>query len=338
VIKRLETLGRLRRRRLPVRERIGALGSWPFWLCLVSGLTCVTVAMALPQVTTARIRTAGLDLVVLQDGSASMHVRDVAPDRWQRSMKFVRLLPESLRWKDDRMALALFAHIAAPQVRLTRDPNTVFFFLDHLDRESPFPLKDETTRDTNLELGIYWGTRLIDKDQEFNGKSPNVRAFVLISDGQVWSGEIKRAISLAQARDIPIFAVGVGTAAGGYIPEAPVDAAAPPSGSSVTQMSALHAELDRSSLMAIAAAGRGRYFDLDRQPDRQIATTIIDSARRRAGPRGVEPIAEDLYWPFLFAGACLIGLGVLFLRERGELWLESAGAGLALWILWSIVS
>lgn len=338
LIKRRETVGRLKGRQLPVRERIAVLGGWPFWLCLVSGLACLTLAMALPRVITPRIRTAGLDLVVLLDGSASMHVRDVAPDRWQRSMKFVRLLAESLRWKNDRMALALFAHIAAPQIRLTRDPNTVFFFLDHLDRESPFPLKDETTWDTNLELGIYWGTRLIDKDQEFNGPSPNVRAFVLISDGQVWSGEIARAITLARTRDIPIFAVGVGTAAGGYIPEARVDTPAPASGMQVTQMSTLHAALDRSSLLTIATAGRGRYFDLDRQPDRQIATAIIDDARRRAGPLGVEPIAEDFYWPFLFAGGCLICLGVLFLRERGELWLESAGAVLAIWIVWSFVS
>src|SRR5262249_3850556 len=157
----------------------------------------------------------------------------------------VRLLAESLRWRDDRMALALFARIAAPQVRLTNDPNTLFFFLDHLDRESPFPLKDETTWDTNIELGIYWGTRLIDKDEEFNGPSRNVRAFVLISDGQIWSGEIERAIARARARDIPIFTVGVGTTTGGYIPEAPLDAPSPSSAGRVAPMSTIHAALDR---------------------------------------------------------------------------------------------
>src|ERR671937_3155440 len=139
-----------------------------------------------------RPRKAGVDLIVLQDGSASMHVTDVAPDRWQRSVRFLRVLAESLRWKDDRIALALFAHIAAPQVRLTRDPNTFFFFLDHLDRESPFPLKDDTTWDTNIELGIAWGLRLIERDQELYGKSPNAKAFVLVSAGQAWSGEVAR--------------------------------------------------------------------------------------------------------------------------------------------------
>ena len=77
-------------------------------------------------------------IIILQDGSASMRVQDVAGDRWRRSMRFLRALGESLRWKEDRIAMALFAHIATPQIRLTKDPNTYFFFLDHLDRESPF--------------------------------------------------------------------------------------------------------------------------------------------------------------------------------------------------------
>ena len=38
-----------------------------------------------------------------------------------------RTLGESLAWRDDRIAMALFAHIAAPQgMRLTKDPNTFF--------------------------------------------------------------------------------------------------------------------------------------------------------------------------------------------------------------------
>ena len=90
--------------------------------------------------------------------------------------------------------MALFAHIAAPQVRLTKDPNTFFFFLDHLAQESPFRLEDDTTWDTNIELGIAWGMRLIEKDTEIHGKSPNAKAFVLITDGQAWSGEVARAL------------------------------------------------------------------------------------------------------------------------------------------------
>ena len=240
-----------------------------------------------------------------------------------------------MRWQNDRIALALFARIAAPQVRLSRDPNTFFFFLDHLDRESPFPLSDDTTWDTNIEAGIYWGTRLVEKDQELNGASKNGRAFVLVSDGQAWSGEINRALRLAQSRDIPIFVVGVGTANGGPIPEpraqASIGRASPPAATRP-----LHAALDRASLVTIAAAGGGQYFDLGAETDRQIASTIIDAVRQRAGARGLEPITEELYWTCLLAGACLVCLGVLFVHDPSELWLNVLGSVAALCFVWTL--
>src|SRR5206468_2477345 len=131
-------------RRLPVRERFPIFGSLVFWLCLIFATACTILALARPVAAAALVRTAGVDLVILQDGSASMRTPDVTGDRWQRSIRFLRVLGESLAWRDDRIAMALFAHIAAPQVRLTKDPNTFFFFLDHLDREPPPNPRDTT--------------------------------------------------------------------------------------------------------------------------------------------------------------------------------------------------
>jgi Ca-activated chloride channel family protein len=326
---------RLRQLRIfPVRERYTFLGAWPFWLCLLSALSFAIVAAARPQSSIARLRTAGVDLIVLQDGSASMHVRDVAPDRWQRSMRFLRVLTESLQWKNDRFALALFARIAAPQVRLTRDPNTVFFFLDHLEHESPFPLKDLTTWDTNIELGIHWGTKLVDKDRELNGPSSNSKAFVLISDGQAWSGEVDTALEIARGHDIPVYAVGVGTASGGDIPEPPDE---PPGGVATETPDPIHSVLDRPSLMTIAAAGGGAYFDLDADSDRLTANAIIDAVRRRAGPQGVERTEEELYWYCLLSAAGLMSAGVFFLRNPVELGLQVAAVATGLITVWYVL-
>ena len=130
-------------RRLPVRERIPAFGSLLFWLCLIVATGWLALALSRPVAAVSFIRTAGVDLVILQDGSASMHVTDVPGNRWRRSMAFLRVLGDSLRWTDDRIAMALFAHIAAPQIRLTSDPNTYFFFLDHLNDP---PFRSRTTR------------------------------------------------------------------------------------------------------------------------------------------------------------------------------------------------
>ena len=126
---------------------------------------------------------------------------------------------EDLLFVIEFSALALFAHIAEPQIRLTKDPNTFFFFLDHLDKEPPFRVNDATTWDTNLELGVYWGLRVIERDEELHGKSLNAKVFVMISDGQAWSGEVEKSILEAQSRGIPIYAVGVGTLGGGSMPK-----------------------------------------------------------------------------------------------------------------------
>ena len=321
-----------RHRRVPIRERMTLFGGLLFWLCLIGALTCTITAMARPTAAVPLARSAGADVVILQDGSASMHVQDVGANRWRRSIQFLRILGESLRWKDDRIALALFAHVAEPQIRLTRDPNTYFFFLDHLSSQSPFRLEDDPTWDTNIEQGVFWGMRLIEKDEELHGRSPNGKVFVLISDGQAWSGEVARAMRLARDRNIPIFVVGVGTTSGGVIPE-PKRVVNPQS--PVAQPPAVYSSLDRDSLDAIATAGGGQYFELGREGDREIANRVIDAARRRAGSLGIEAGARELYWQCLFAAACLLAIGVIFMQERMELWLWTAGAGAALVLIWT---
>lgn len=322
---------RFRRTRLiPVKERIPIFGDLLSWLALLAALTFGILALAQPVSVVSTTHTGGVDLVVLQDGSASMHVSDVPGNRWQRSVSFMRVLGESLRWENDRVALALFAHIATPQVRLTRDPNTLFFFLDHLGDAPPFRLDDDASWDTNIERGVYWGVRLVQKDEEIVGKSLNGKAFVLISDGQAWSGEVAKALALAQEHGIPVHVVGVGTTVGGVIPDPARDATR--TSGRVTSF------LDRNSLSMIATAGGGSYFELDREPDREIASAIIDFTRRRATSSGVAEETVDLYGRALMAAAACLALAILFLGDRAGLLLQLAAAGATLLLLGSVIS
>jgi Ca-activated chloride channel family protein len=304
-------------------------GGLLFWLGVIAACALAIVALAHPWVVASVVNTSGVDLIVLQDGSASMHVTDVEGDRWQRSMRFLRLLGQSLRWNNDRLALATFAHIAAPQVRLTKDPNTFFFFLDHLDRESPFPLQNDTTWDTNIEIGIHWGIRLFEKDREVHGPSANAPGFLLISDGQAWSGKVETAVKDAASRGIPIHVIGVGTQSGGLIPDAAGNSELEPP---------IHSSLDRASLLAIATAGNGMYMELDRESDREIATRIVDSVRNRAKKPSIQQTAQDVYWPFLFAIAFVTAISFLMVQDVQELWLHAGGAGLAAVALWLLTN
>lgn len=311
---------RLRAARVvPVRERYSIAGDLTFWLAvLVAGGLCV-VAVARPQARIGAVRRASADIVILQDASASMHVTDVRPDRWRRSVAFLRTFAESLSWRGDRVALALFAQLAAPQVRLTRDPNSLFFFLDNLGDRSPFPLENLPTWDTNMEEGIRWGLNLIEKDEQLFGESGNPKAFVVVSDGQSWTGTVANALLTARERRIPVFVIGIGTSVGGMIPE-PLnpDGTRPPP--------VVRSVLDRQSLIQIAVAGGGEYFEIGEAPDRTIAFRIVDRLRQRAA--SVPPVEtfEDLHQRVLLAAAIVLCAGTLFLRKRTELVWQTAGA------------
>jgi Ca-activated chloride channel family protein len=304
---------------LPVRERPGRTGDLAFWAAaLVAAALCI-VALARPQALVSSVRNASADVVVLQDASASMYVADVRPDRWRRSVRFLRTFAETLSWQGDRVALALFAQLAAPQVRLTRDPNALFFFIDHLGDRSPFRLENATTWDTNIEEGIRWGLRLIEKDEEVFGPNGNPKAFLVISDGQAWSGTVATAIEAARGRQIPVHVVGVGTTSGGMIPE-PLrpDGTRPPP--------VIRSVLDRSSLLQLAVAGGGEYYELGDEPDRIVAFRIVDRLRQRASVvREVESV-DELYGRFLTAAAIVLMLGTLLQRRRTDLAWQTAGA------------
>jgi Ca-activated chloride channel family protein len=320
-------IGRLRAQRvMPLRERFAVLGDLTFWLCALLASALCIVALAQPQALVSSVRKASADIVILQDASASMYVSDVRPDRWRRSVQFLRTFAEALSWQGDRVALALFAQQAAPQVRLTKDPNALFFFIDHLGDQSPFRLESAPTWDTNIEEGIRWGLKLVEKDRELFGESGNPKAFVVVSDGQSWSGTVANALRAAKAANIPVYVVGIGTTTGGMIPE-PVG----PDG--VRPRPVVHSTLDRRSLVNIAVAGGGEYFEIGDEPDRVVAFRIIDRLRRRSVTAEQVDTFEDLYPRFLMAAAVMLGLSLLGLRRQTELVWQTTGAVAAVLLL-----
>ncbi len=55
------------------------------------------------------------------------------------------------------------------------------------------------------------------------------------------------------------------------------------------------------------------------------ANQIIDTAKRMAPSLGAQEQSEELYWRFLVVAALFPFLGMLFLRDRAELWIQAVG-------------
>ncbi len=331
VSRRRRDVRQMRRGRiLPLKERFSLFGDLAFWLCAIVAASLLIVALARPQALISAVRRGSADIVILQDASASMYVSDVRPDRWRRSVQFLRTFAESLSWQGDRVALALFAQLAAPQVRLTKDPNSLFFFIDHLGEQSPFPLENAPTWDTNIEEGLRWGLRLVEKDEELFGKSGNPKAFVVISDGQAWTGKVAQALQTARQRNIPVHVVGIGTSVGGMIPE-------PLSADGTRPPPVIRSALDRASLVQIAVAGGGEYFEVGDEPDRVVAFKVVERLRQQSPPKEAVETVEELYKRFLIAAAVALCVGGLMVRKPVELAWHAAGAGVAAAVLFGLM-
>jgi hypothetical protein len=145
--------------------------------------------------------------------------------------------------------------------------------------------------------------------------------FVVISDGESWSGEVARAVAQVTARGIPIHVVGVGSLRGGPLPAVRTAQGLEPSPGV--------SRLERAALQRIAAAGGGGYFELDRDGDRYIANTIVAAGRRLAPAAGFDYTADELYWWAVAASAIVSIAGVLFLRRPAELGILLGGGLLA---------
>jgi len=123
----------------------------------------------------------------------------------------------------------------------------------------------------------------------------------------------------------------VGTNGGGMIPEPlQADGTRPPP--------VVRSILDRNSLVQIAVAGGGDYFELGAEPDRVVAFRVVDRLRRQAPPAEPVETVEELYKSFLIAAAVVLCAGGLFVRKPVELAWHAAGAAVAAAVLLRLMS
>jgi Ca-activated chloride channel family protein len=271
--------------------RSPAVAGW--WrLAALSAIWLLTVlAAARPQFVgePVALPMTGRDLLLAVDLSGSMEEQDFQLNgQWVDRLTATKAVATGFieRRIGDRIGLILFGREAYLQAPLTFDRATVRTLLD----ESVIGLAGkETAIGDSIGLAI--------RTLEDAGVAQGRRVLLLLTDGANTAGAVEplKAAELAAQRKVVVYTIGIGA-----------DALTVRSLFGLRQINP-SADLDETTLTAIADLTGGRYFRArDTQEFAQIYTIIDALEPAESDERGFRPIKELFYWPL--AAAFLIAL------------------------------
>ena len=307
---------------LASRARVRALrtfgGSFPLtarsdartWLkgaLLLVAFIAIVIALAGPYVD-LRLRGArrlGTDIVLAVDVSQSMATRDVEPDRLRAARHLAEQLGE--RMIGSRVSLVLFAGQGTIRYPSTTDPRILGDVLDNSGKGL------RLQQGSSLAAAMESALAAFPSDAE----AGRGRAIVVVSDGEVTLGGAPDLATLVQ-RGIKLYAIGVGTPAGGQIPT--YDAAdgkftgylRGPDGVAITS------KLDEAALQKLADSANGQYWRYSGND-----AVIGEVAAQLHGLEAVEPVENAGSVPdeksqlfVALAAACILAERLLSDRRR----------------------
>ena len=218
-------------------------------LLSVLALAAAAFAAAGPYVDVRErdVKHLGVDLVIAVDISQSMAVRDVSPDRLRLARDAVETL--GTRLVGSRIALALFANEGVVRYPATTAPELLGRVLDNSAKGFRLPAGSSLRAGLAAAIGGF-----PDAVRDSSAK----KAVVVISDGEYPPSDTPD-LAPYKARNIRVFALGVGTTAGGQIPT--YDTEGRPTGSvrGPDGQPAI-SRLNETVLRAVAEATGGRYW------------------------------------------------------------------------------
>lgn len=230
------------------------------------------------------------DLVLVLDRSASMGAEDVPPSRSRRAIEEIKAFlahkPEGI----DRVGLVGFAGTSIILSRLTRDLDSLFFYLDWIqgDREPHFG--------TDIAGALASARELVRKDGR-----PTRKILLMLSDGDDEGRQLARQLAALREEGTPVHCIGIGSDR-----DAPIPVAREGGGTQFLQDERgelLKARFEESTLRAIASSTGGRYFRST--TGRELAGAMREVARQERRVVGWKSSAEyrDAHRPALMAAA-----------------------------------
>lgn len=287
----------------------------PRWLALgmlLAAIVAMAFAMARPQgdAGTKTEKTTGRNVMIALDLSRSMRVKDVNPDRLAQAKIVIYELLESLN--DDRVGLIGFAGTPFLSAPLTIDHSAVRETVEQIDEEWV------SRGGSDIAAAIKLATQVLKETGQKNN------ALIVISDGEEHEGDLATIIADAERSGVTIFAVGVGTEDGGFVPHPDF-----PNGLVDSAGNRVLSRLQPDVLRKLANGTGGRYVIAGTGADIpamvEVAIEGLDAFEMEGGQTRI--VIEFFQWALLPAILFLAAAIVCGTRWRG---LASAGACLAL--------
>lgn len=183
---------------------------WPRRLSLISlllGLAFLIIALARPQLeeSTQTETTRGRNLIIVLDLSRSMLANDLKPSRLDQAKALIYELLETL--PNDRIGVIGFASMPYLFAPLTSDHIAVRETVEQLDCDS-IPTGGSDVAEA-VKLAVQ---TLKETAQQNNG-------LLILSDGEEHAPELLKTLDEIQQSGTYVFAVGIGTEDGSFIPD-----------------------------------------------------------------------------------------------------------------------
>lgn len=233
-------------------------------VCMVGALFFIWLALLRPQYDdgkpTMQLQQ-GRDVVVAIDISRSMLAADDPPSRLQSAKQKIEELFKRL--PTERVALIVFSGSALVQCPLTKDFDTFRLFLNALD-VGVLSSGGTTALDSALTAAL---------DLFKQAPEQRNRLLVVFTDGEDFSQNLSAVQQEAQAMQVHVATVGVGTLAGAPIPEYNETGAMVGHVHDVDGSIAI-SRLDEERLKRLAKDLHGLYVRLDTKSSKDIDTLV----------------------------------------------------------------
>jgi Ca-activated chloride channel family protein len=282
---------RRQRRLTPIAARFRPLSRRSTWvreiaILVLTGIAGGALVFALvrpqAQLTTRTPQYEREDLIIMLDRSASMRAHDIAPSRFARATEEIRTFLKNKPENIDRVGLVGFAGSSLILSYLTRDLDTVAFYLDWIE-EDP-----QSLMGTNIGAALKNALEVARKDDRRTRK-----IFVLLSDGEDYGGELNRQLAVYRQEGHHINAVGIGSDEEVPVPEILPDGREIPLRDEAGRI--VRTKFEETTMRELASNTGGRYLRSRAAGDLTRALHEIEQGERKLVGWRTTTDYRDLY-------------------------------------------